>query len=63
MARISAKLSKFTSDEFGTTAIEYGLIATLVGVAILGTVTGYGNSVVAGYNSVTAAFNATSSAN
>lgn len=28
-------LSRFAQDEFGATAIEYGLIAALIGVAIV----------------------------
>jgi pilus assembly protein Flp/PilA len=32
-------LMRFVKDESGATAIEYGLIAALIGVVIIGTVT------------------------
>ena len=35
-------LSRFVKDESGATAIEYGLIAGLVSVVIIGTVTAAG---------------------
>lgn len=35
---------KFLKDEEGVTAIEYGLIAALIAVAIIGTVQGVGTS-------------------
>ena len=35
---------KFLKDESGATAIEYGLIAALVGVAIIATVSALGTS-------------------
>ena len=38
---------KFLKDESGATAIEYGLIAALVGVAIIATVSALGDSLVA----------------
>jgi pilus assembly protein Flp/PilA len=34
--------AQFASDESGVTAIEYGLIAALIGVAIVATVTAVG---------------------
>jgi len=37
-------IRKFRRDEEGVTAIEYGLIAALVGVAIIGGVTLLGDS-------------------
>jgi pilus assembly protein Flp/PilA len=37
-----ARLKKFAKDESGATAIEYGLIASLVGVAIIASVRALG---------------------
>jgi len=37
-------ISRFIRDESGATAIEYGLIAALIAVAIIGTVTSLGTS-------------------
>jgi pilus assembly protein Flp/PilA len=39
-------LSRFVKDEAGVTAIEYGLIAALVSVAILAILTQLGGSLV-----------------
>jgi pilus assembly protein Flp/PilA len=36
-------LSKFFKDESGATAIEYGLIASLIAVTIIAAVTSVGN--------------------
>lgn len=38
-------LSRFMKDESGATAIEYGLIAGLIAVVIIGAVTAVGGSV------------------
>lgn len=37
-----SKLMRFIKDEQGVTAIEYGLIAALIAVVIIGTVTSIG---------------------
>lgn len=37
-------LARFLKDESGATAIEYGLIAALVGVAIITALTNYGDA-------------------
>lgn len=42
---MNAKLMKFLRDEDGVTAIEYGLIAGLIAVAIIGTVTILGTNI------------------
>jgi pilus assembly protein Flp/PilA len=42
-------------DESGATAIEYGLIAALISVAIIAAVTSVGTSLTATFNSVAAA--------
>jgi pilus assembly protein Flp/PilA len=38
-------LKRFVKDESGATAIEYGLIAALIGVVIIGAVTAVGTEV------------------
>jgi pilus assembly protein Flp/PilA len=45
-------LAKFAKCESGATAIEYGLIAALIGVAIITAVTNVGNSVSNTFNTV-----------
>lgn len=34
--RVTNLVSKYVSDESGATAIEYGLLAALIGIAIIG---------------------------
>ncbi len=48
-------IKKFVRDEEGVTAIEYGLIAALIAVVIIGAVTAVGVSLRATFNSVAAA--------
>jgi len=48
-------LAKFRSDESGATAIEYGLIAALISVAIITAVTSVGTSLTSTFNSVASA--------
>ena len=45
-------LERFAKDESGATAIEYGLIAGLISVVIIGAVTAVGTSVSGKFNSV-----------
>jgi len=47
-------VSKFLADESGATAIEYGLIAALIAVAIITAATALGSSLSATFNSVSA---------
>ena len=42
MSKIVSAVQAFIADENGVTAIEYGLIAALVGVAIVGAVRALG---------------------
>lgn len=42
----------FVIDESGATAIEYGLIASLIAVVIIGAVTAVGTSLSATFNTV-----------
>jgi pilus assembly protein Flp/PilA len=44
--------SRFAKDESGATAIEYGLIATLIGIAIIAGATTLGNKLNSTFNFV-----------
>ena len=44
--------TRFVRDESGATAIEYGLIAALIAVVIIGTLTAIGTSLSTKFNSV-----------
>jgi len=44
MAKFSKLMTRFTRDETGATAIEYGLIAALIAVVIIGALTVLGSS-------------------
>ena len=45
-------IAKFAKDESGATAIEYGLIAALIAVAIIGAATFLGGSLSSMFNEV-----------
>jgi pilus assembly protein Flp/PilA len=45
-------LSRFVKDESGATAIEYGLIAALIAVVIIGAVTTVGTKLSTTFTSV-----------
>ena len=45
-------ISRFLNDEFGATAIEYGLIAAGIAVAIIAAVNGVGTSLNGKFNAV-----------
>jgi pilus assembly protein Flp/PilA len=45
-------IARFVSDESGVTAIEYGLIASLVAVVIIGAVTLVGTNLSATFQTV-----------
>jgi pilus assembly protein Flp/PilA len=47
--------ARFAKCESGATAIEYGLMAALIGVAIIGTVTTVGTDLNTTYGSVSTA--------
>ncbi|WP_292230536.1 Flp family type IVb pilin [Brevundimonas sp.] len=46
-------VSRFVKDESGATAIEYGLIAALIAVVIIGAVTALGGQLKATFKSIT----------
>jgi pilus assembly protein Flp/PilA len=45
-------LKKFVRDDSGATAIEYGLIASLIAVVIIGAVTTIGNKLTSTFTEV-----------
>ena len=45
-------LSRFMRDESGATAIEYGLIAALIAVVVIGAVTAVGTKLSGTFNTV-----------
>jgi pilus assembly protein Flp/PilA len=45
-------LARFVQDEFGATAIEYGLIAALIAVAIITAATSVGTSLSGTFNTI-----------
>jgi pilus assembly protein Flp/PilA len=47
-------VSRFVKDESGATAIEYGLIAALIGVGIITAATTLGTEITSTFNDVTA---------
>ena len=51
------QLKTFWNDEGGATAIEYGLIAGLIGVVIIGAVTTVGTKVSNQFATIAAALN------
>ncbi len=48
-------ISRFLADESGVTAIEYGLIAALIAVVIIGAVTLVGNQLSAVFTAISGA--------
>jgi pilus assembly protein Flp/PilA len=50
---MSLVLKKFVRDESGATAIEYGLIASLIAIVIIGAVGAVGNKLMGTFNEVT----------
>lgn len=51
------RIKKFLADESGVTAIEYGLIAALIAVAIIVAVTGVGSALNGIFNKVATTLN------
>ena len=49
---MSKTIKSFLADKSGATAIEYGLIASLIGVAIIGAATLLGSSLSNTFNGV-----------
>ncbi|WP_306026815.1 MULTISPECIES: Flp family type IVb pilin [unclassified Stappia] len=53
--------ARFANDESGATAIEYGLIAGLIGVAIIAAITAAGGSITAMFTRVATELNTAAS--
>lgn len=51
---MSRFISSFMNDDSGATAIEYGLIAALISVAIIGAVTAVGGKLTGTFTKVSA---------
>jgi pilus assembly protein Flp/PilA len=58
MSKFFSAVKTFAADENGVTAIEYGLIAALVGVAIVASVKILGQQLVTTFGDVTTAMKA-----
>lgn len=52
MEGIIARTARFVRDEDGVTAIEYGLIAALIALVIIGAVTTLGTNLKAVFNTI-----------
>lgn len=52
MTKFSKLMTRFSNDESGATAIEYGLIAALVAVVLIGALTAMGTSLESKFNDI-----------
>ncbi|MGM4983267.1 MULTISPECIES: Flp family type IVb pilin [Rhizobium] len=59
---MSKLFSRFLKDESGATAIEYGLIAALISVAIIAGATTLGNTLSTTFNNISTKMNNASAA-
>ncbi|NEI68642.1 Flp family type IVb pilin [Rhizobium lusitanum] len=59
---MSKLFSRFLKDESGATAIEYGLIAALISVAIIAGATTLGNTLSTTFNGISDKMNTASTA-
>lgn len=59
---MSKLFSRFLKDESGATAIEYGLIAALISVAIIAGATTLGNTLSSTFNDISTKMNTASAA-
>ncbi len=50
--KLAAKVRQFAGNESGATAIEYGLIAALIAVVVIGAVTAIGTNLSSKFNDV-----------
>ena len=55
------RLKEFAADQSGATAIEYALLAVLVGIAIIGAVTALGDSLKVIFSNVATTLDSVSS--
>jgi len=59
MSNFISAVKTFAADENGVTAIEYGLIAALIGVAVAGTATTLGGDLKDLFSDISAKINGT----
>lgn len=52
MKKLILEVKKFVADEDGVTAIEYGLLAALIGTVIVGVVTTLGENLVTVFTTI-----------
>lgn len=57
MDKLTVALKRFAQDEEGVTAIEYGLIAALIAVVIITSVTAVGNQLSLVFTNIATALN------
>ncbi|WP_313031330.1 Flp family type IVb pilin [Massilia alkalitolerans] len=62
MSTITSAIKTFIADENGVTAIEYGLIAALVGIALAGAAEALGEDITALFNKIGEELNPTPAA-
>ena len=58
-AKLKVVFQKFLADESGATAIEYGLIAAGIAIAIITAVQGVGSQLSTNFNTITTKLEAT----
>lgn len=56
-----SQIKSFIHDESGATAIEYGLIAAFIGIAIIGAVAAVGTSIAGVFSSIGSTLDAAAS--
>ena len=50
-------LARFVKDEFGATAVEYALLASLIAIAIIGGATAMGGAINTKFNAIATSLN------
>lgn len=53
IAFVAGVKDRFTKEEKGATAVEYGIMVALIAVVIIGAVALLGNQILAAFNSIT----------
>lgn len=56
-AVMKSTISKFLADQSGATAIEYGLIAAIIGVGLIAALTGLKNNLSGKFNEIGSSLN------
>jgi pilus assembly protein Flp/PilA len=52
MSKIISAVKTFVADENGVTALEYGMIAALIGAVIVGTVATLGDKILVAFQTI-----------